>query len=56
MPASTADSVKFWQIGQNWQCYLARPFHALFARISCNTFLESLKHADQPWVGFVDGT
>ena len=19
-------------------------------------FLESLKHADQPWVGFVDGT
>ena len=32
-------------------CYLA-----LFARISCNTFLESLKHFDQPWVGFVDGT
>jgi len=29
-------------------------FHALFAGISCNTFLESLKHADQPW-GFVAG-
>ena len=30
--------------------------HALFARISCNTFLESLKHTDQPWVVFVAGT
>ena len=29
---------------------LARLFHALFARISCNTFLESLKHADQPFL------
>ena len=27
----------------------------LFARISCNTFLESLKHTDQPWVVFVSG-
>ena len=53
--ASTADSAQFWQIGQNWPCYSAQPFHALFARISCNTFLESLKHTDQPWVGFVSG-
>ena len=29
---------------------IVRPFHALFARISCNTFLESLKHTDQPRV------
>ena len=56
MLASTADSAQFWRIGQNWPCYLARPFHALFARISCNTFLESLKHANQPWVGFVAGS
>ena len=55
MLASTADSAQFWQIGQNWPCYLAQPLHALFARISCNTFLESLKHTDQPWVGFVSG-
>ena len=27
---------------------VARPFHALVDRISCNTFLESLKHTDQP--------
>ena len=40
---------------QNWLWYLAQPFHALFARISCNTFLESMKHIDQPWVGFVSG-
>ena len=53
MLASTANSAQFWRIGQNWPCYLARPFHALFARISCNTFLESLKFADQRWVGFV---
>ena len=45
--ASTADSAQFWRIGENWPCYSARPFHALFARISCNTFLESLKHTDQ---------
>ena len=38
-----------------WPCYPARPFRALFARISCNTFLESLKHTDQPWVVFVSG-
>ena len=25
-----------------------------FARISCNTFLESLKQTDQPSIGFVD--
>ena len=55
MLASTADSAQFWRIGQNWPCYTARPFHALFARISCYTFLESLKHTDQPWVGFVTG-
>ena len=41
---SPADSAQFWRIGQNW------PFHALLTSISCNTFLESLKHADQPWV------
>ena len=35
---------------------LAWPFHALFARISYNTFFESLKHTDQPWVGFISGT
>ena len=33
----------------------AQPFHALFARVSCNIFLESLKHTDQPWIGFVFG-
>ena len=33
----------------------ARPFHALFARKSCNTFLESLKHTDQPCIVFVSG-
>ena len=55
MLASTADSAQFWWIGQNWLCYSARPFHALFATISCNTFLESLKHTGQPYVGFVDG-
>ena len=54
--ATTTDSSQFWQIGQNWPCCLAQPFHALLARISCNIFLESLKHADQPWIGFVDGT
>ena len=53
MLASTADSAQFWRIGQNWLCYLAWPFHALFARILCNTFLESLKHTNQPWVVFV---
>ena len=53
--ASTADSAHFWQIGQNWPFKLARPFYALFARISCNTFLEFLKHADQPWISFVAG-
>ena len=53
--ASTADSAQLLQIGQNWLCYLARPFNALFARISCDTFLESLKHTDQPLVGFVSG-
>ena len=52
---STANSAQFWRIGQNWRCYLARPFHALFARISCNTFLESLKQTDQPLVVFVSG-
>ena len=51
--SSTANSGRFAKIGQNWQCQLAGPFHALFARISCNTFLESLKHTDQPWVVFV---
>ena len=55
MLASTAHSVQFLQISQNWPCYLAQPFHALFARISCNTFLEFLKHTDQPWVDFVSG-
>ena len=39
----------FWRIGQNWLCYLAGPFHALFARISCDTFLESLKHTSFNW-------
>ena len=39
---------------ENCQKWLG-PFHALFARISCNTCLESLKHPDQPWVGFVAG-
>ena len=47
---STANSVRFTKIGQNRQWQLARPFHALFSRISCNTYLESLKHADQPQV------
>ena len=56
MLASTADPAQIHQISQNWPCYLARPFHALFAGISCNKFFESLKHADQPWVGFVNGT
>ena len=37
---STADSTQFWRIGQNWLCYLAQPFHPLFAKISSNTFLE----------------
>ena len=55
MLASTAHLAQFLQISQNWPCYLAQPFHALFARISCNTFLGSLKHTDQPWVGFVYG-
>ena len=53
MLARTADPAQIWRNGQNWPCYLAQPFHALFARISCNTFLESLKHTDQPWVGSV---
>ena len=43
MLASTADPAQFWQIGQNWPCYLARPFHIIFARISRNTFFKSLK-------------
>ena len=51
--AVLASIAQFWQIGQNWPCYLAQPFHALFSKILCNTFLESLKHADQPRVGFV---
>ena len=55
MLASNAASAQFWRIGWNWLCYLAWPFDALFARISCNTYLESLKHVDQPWVGFVAG-
>ena len=42
---TTADSAKFWRIGQNWLCQLAQPFHALVARISCNTFLESFEIA-----------
>ena len=52
---STANSGRFAKIGQNRQWQLARPFHALFPRISCNTFLESLKHTYQPWVVFVSG-
>ena len=40
----------------NWLCYLAWPFHALSDRISCNEFLEALRNADQPQVGFVSGT
>ena len=47
---------RFAKIWQNWQCQLAWPFHALYARISCKTFLESMKHADKPGVGFADGT
>ena len=46
--ASTAVSAQFLQSGQNWLCYLAQPFHALFAMISSDIFLESLKHTDQP--------
>ena len=30
-------------------------FHALFTSISCDAFMESLKHANQPWVGFFAG-
>ena len=52
----TANSARFTKIGQNRQCQLARPFHALFARISCYTFLESLRHTDQPLVVLVSGT
>ena len=55
MLGSTAHSAWFWRIGQNWPCYSARPFHALLARISCNVFLESLKHTDQSWMVFVSG-
>ena len=43
------------RIGRATKHGLARPFQALFARISCNTFLESLKHTDQPYKGFVSG-
>ena len=34
----------------------SQPFHALFARISCNKVLEILKHTDQTLVCFVSGT
>ena len=55
--ASMANSGQFAKSGQNRLCcQLAQPFHALFSGISCNTFFESFKHADQPWVSFVDGT
>ena len=48
---SMANSGPFTNIGQNQQ-----PFNnALFARISCNTFLEFLKYADQLWIVFVAG-
>ena len=53
--ASTANSGRFAKSGQNRQSQLVRPSYILFARISCNTYLESLKHADQPWVSFVAG-
>ena len=53
--ASTADSAQFWQIGQSWLCYVACPFHTLFARISCNTFLESLNHTGETCVVFMSG-
>ena len=57
--SSTANSGPFAKIGQDRHCQLARSFHALFARISCNIFLESLEHTDQntdqPWVPFVLG-
>ena len=55
MLGSTAYSAQFGQIGINWSYNLSQPFHALFARILCNTFLESLKHTGEPYVGFVDG-
>ena len=51
---STADFGRFAKIGQNRLCLLARPLYALVARISCNTFLESLNHTDQPYVDFFD--
>ena len=53
MLASTANSGRFAKIGHNRHCQLAWPFHAKFARISCNIFLESLKFTDQPKVGLV---
>ena len=55
MLGSTANSGKFANIGQNLQGYLAQTFYALFVKISCNTFFEFLKHADQPGVDFVNG-
>ena len=56
MLGSRAKSSQFIKIGQNQQCYLAQPFHALIASILYNTVLESMKHANQPSEGFVDGT
>ena len=55
MLASPANSTQLWRIGQYWPCYLAWPFHALFAWISCNKFLESLKHTGQSYVVIMDG-
>ena len=49
MLASTANSALFFGESAKIGCA------SLVARILCNTFLESLKHADQPCVGFVDG-
>ena len=54
MLAITADPAQIWRIGQNRLCQLAWPFQALVARISCNTFLESLRHTDLHIVDFVD--
>ena len=46
----------FVKIGQNRQCKLAQTFNTRFSTISWDTFLESLKHVNQPWVGFVAWT
>ena len=50
MLGHTANSGQF---AKNWAESAVLASMALFVRILCNTFLESLKHADQPWIGFL---